>query len=46
MPRAHHSSMSMAVSDVAPRIEARMARIDVPQPISSTVLPCRSVSSR
>ena len=43
--RTHHSSISMAVQGTAPRMRARMARMEVPQPISRRDLPCRSLSS-
>ena len=43
--RTHHSSISTAVQGAAPRIRANMARMDVPHPISSKDLPCRSLSS-
>ena len=41
----HQSSMSMAVTGLAPRMEARMARIEVPHPISRTDFPFRSASN-
>ena len=43
--RTHHSSMSMAVQGCAPRIRARIAKIEVPQPISSKDLSFSSLSS-
>ena len=36
--------MSIAVQGEAPRMRASMARMEVPQPISSNALPCRSLS--
>ena len=41
----HQSSISIAVTGSAPLMLARIARIDVPHPISSTDLPFRSASS-
>ena len=42
---ALHSSMSYATASAAPHFNAVMARIPVPQPQSSTLLPFRSISS-
>ena len=41
--RTHHSSISIAVQGVAPRIRARIARIEVPHPISRRDFPSSSL---
>lgn len=43
--RTHHSSISMAVQGRAPLMRASMARIEVPQPMSSRDLSFSSLSS-